>query len=193
MKRVEDFTSKDYTIKEGENKGASDLAKQYEDATELSKYIMLQNSEQGKLSDADRQKYMERVAKTMYDTQMKTAMLNTKGAFQAFLDTVNKYNPIYPTTFVNLIHGEKRYVSSGEKAVIEGTIKATIAGAMERLEAGDEEGARKYFENGSREIIYFRNPEVRGKKEGDTFSKDGQTYQIIGFDNNDVNVRIIYD
>lgn len=194
MQRVEDFVSKDYTIKEGDNKGAADLGKQYEDVAELTKFIMMQNSEQGKLSNDDRQKYMETIAKTMYDTQMKTAMLNTKGAFGAFVDTIKKYDPI-TGGFYRLkagLFGEDRYVSSSERTILEGQIKATVAGAMERLEAGDEEGARKYFENGSREIIYFRNPEVRGKKVGDTFSKDGQTYQIMGFDSNDVNVRIIY-
>ena len=193
MQRVEDFVAKDYIIKEGENKGAADIEKQYEDATELSKFIMLQNSEQGKLSNDDRQKYMSIVAQTLSDTQMKTAMLNTKGAFQNFLDTVNNYNPLYPTKLFNLLYGEKRYVPSSEKTIMSGIIKGSIISAMNRLEEGDEDGARAAFEEGARQIIYFRNPEVRGKKVGDTFSKDGQTYQIMGFDNNDVNVRIIYD
>lgn len=193
IKRVEDFVSKDYSIKDGEDKGGFDYEKQFADASELTKFIMTQNSKDGKLSDADRSKYMGMVAQSMNDTVLKNALMNTQGEFMSFIDSVNRHlNPI--KSMVNDTLGTKyRTVTSNEKTILSAQVKATIAGAMERLEAGDEDGARRFFDMGKRTLIEFKNPEIRGKKVGDTFSKDGQTYQIMGFDDNDVNVRIIYN
>lgn len=193
IKRVEDFVSKDYSIKDGEDKGGFDYEKQFADASELTKFIMMQNSKDGKLSDADRSKYMSMVAQSMNDAVLKNALMNTQGEFMSFIDSVNRHlNPI--KSMVNDTLGTKyRTVTSNEKTILSAQVKATIAGAMERLEAGDEDGARRFFDMGKRTLIEFKNPEIRGKKVGDTFSKDGQTYQIMGFDDNDVNVRIIYN
>lgn len=195
IEKFNDFVSKDYTIKEGDNKGAVDLGKQYADATELSHFIMMQNSKDGKLSDSDRSKYMESVAKVLRDTTMKNAMMNTQSEFRAFLHTVNQVaNPV-KTMLSDALSGDDklRTVSSTDRNILKAQVTQLITSAMERLEAGDEDGARKYFETGKRLVIDFKNPEIRGKKVGDTFSKDGQTYQIMGFDDNDVNVRIIYN
>lgn len=122
-------------------------------------------------------------------------MMNTQSEFRAFLHTVNQVaNPV-KTMLSDALSGDDklRTVSSTDRNILKAQVTQLITSAMERLEAGDEDGARKYFETGKRLVIDFKNPEIRGKKVGDTFSKDGQTYQIMGFDDNDVNVRIIYN
>ena len=191
-KRLAEFAKNDYVIKNGEKKGSVDIQSQFDDAVDLSKFIMAQNSENGTLSDADRMKYMSSVAKIMRDGMVRRAFINTQGAMGEFFDTVGKYNPLVSVQIANQFAKKRQYVSSSERAAINGVVLATMKGAFESLERGDEKAAYEYFRTGSREIIDIRNPEVRGKNKDDYFSKDGQTYQITGFDNNDVNVRIIY-
>jgi len=192
-KRVADFSGNDYSIKDGKEKGGVNVAKQFEDAITLTKFIMSQNSKDGKLSDSDRSKYMETVAKVMQDSNLKNAFNNTRGEFVTFLDNIHS---VLPSGLVanTLTGGDKRQtISSNDKLMINSTVSATMRMVMESLESGDVETARKAFFDGNKDIQCILYPELRGKGVGDTFSRDGEVYRIEGFNKDgSPNVTIMY-
>ena len=191
--KLANFSSNDYIKETGDEKGSFDYQKQFEDAAELTHYIMMQNSKDGKLSQKQMEEYMAQVAKTMSDDMVRRAMINTKGEVMDFLDNV--WTHLDP--FGSGLHGfvsndmKRKVVSSGDKAVLDGIVRGTISEAMAKLALGDEDGAKKDFERGNRLILEWKTPEIRGKNVGDTFIKDGRVYEIKGFDSKDFSVKLL--
>lgn len=53
------------------------------------------------------------------------------------------------------------------------------------------ENAKRIYNAGKEMLIRIRNPEIGDKKVGDTYTVNGVTYEIVSFDNYDVQVRIV--
>lgn len=189
-RKMEDFASKDYTINEGENKGSIDVEQQLEDAAELSKFIMSQNSTDGKLSKQDCEEYMNSIAKIMGDENVKNALMNTRSEVGDFIFRVNEYNPLGGLFGRDELYGQA-VVSNHTKNVIKNKTRDTINEVMQHLWIGDEDGARDALNAGKQEILYLKYPEINGKKVNDIFIKNGQPYKIEGINGLDVAVSFV--
>lgn len=127
-------------------------------------------NKRGKLDNKTRKKKQDQIADVLKNEAVRNYYSQVKTDYIQFLkDSFSLFSS--PTFTDNKVRGKLRKMS---------TDGINIASTLIRM--GDVEGARKIYKETRDNMIFYKNPELRGKKIGDKVIVNGRVYIFQGID-----------
>lgn len=174
--------------------GSPDFNKQLELFIEANEFINKQSTgKDAQLGYDDVQTLREKAAKAMLDEEERAIRLEISKYNDEFLSMIKFAHPDAIDGY-GIAFAEKtdRYNQPLVRMTAKNTIYLAEKALSDKTLSREDriKKAKDIYNAGKQMLLYMKYPEIDGKKEGDKVTIDGVTYEIVGFDNNDVQLRV---
>lgn len=181
---IDDFTTE---LTEFNETQFADADEALEKAIEISDRLVRSN-QRGNITPEETQSSLNDLWNVMQDEAVKSAWTEFSPYAKAFQSFTNFQINNLPTFLSEAAEG----ISSGinKKARLQAMAKAGMMEAMNRWRDGDIEGAKQTYNNTRLSMQAFMNPEIAGKKVGDTIVLQNSILGVIeSMDGDDIVVK----
>lgn len=179
--------------------GTPDYDYQFQKLVEANEFINKQSTgKDAQLSYEDVQMLREKAAETMINEEERKLRMEIDRDAKDFSKAIGFIPVTAPTGPEGLLYNyEPKNTPVVNAPLARMTAKNTIQLAERALSDKTVppeqrlENAKNIYKTGKEQLIRIRNPEIGDKQVGDKYTLNGVTYEIVSFDNYDVQVRIV--